>query len=94
MYWGRRRIDAITKAQVSSAGATGEPLPSATAIPRSVQACTSTLLPRRPVCTTSLSLGSFSISGRVKWVRSRISTMTSASLSRIESWPMPLTVLV
>ena len=37
MYWGKRRMAAITKAQVNSAGATGEPTPSATAMPMRVQ---------------------------------------------------------
>ena len=37
-YCGMRRMAASTSAQVSSAGATGEPAPSATAMPRSVQA--------------------------------------------------------
>ena len=41
MYCGNRRVAAITSAQVSSAGATGDPTPSATAMPRSVQAATS-----------------------------------------------------
>ena len=94
MYCGRRRIAAMISAQVSSAGATGEPTPSATAMPRSVQACTSMCAPTRPVCAISFSRGSFSSSWRVMWVRSRISTMTSASRSRTDSWPMPLTVLV
>ena len=94
MYCGRRRMAAMISAQVSSAGASGEPVPSATAMPCSVQAFTSMWLPTRPVCEMSLSLGSFSISCREMWVRSRISTITSASLSRTESWPMPLTVLV
>ena len=94
MYCGRRRIAAMISAQVSSAGATGEPTPSATAMPRSVQACTSTWAPTRPVWAISFRRGSFSSSCRVMWVRSRISTITSASRSRTESWPMPLTVLV
>ena len=34
MYCGRRRIAAMISAQVSSAGATGEPTPSATAMPQ------------------------------------------------------------
>ncbi len=49
---------------------------------------------RWPVCEISLSFGSFSSSWRGNWVRSRISTSTSASRSRTDSWPMPLTVLV
>ena len=94
MYCGSRRIAAITSAQVSSAGATGEPTPSATAMPRRVQVSTSMCGPTRPVCAMSLSLGSFSSSWRGKWVRSRIGTRMSASRRRTESWPMPLTVLV
>ncbi len=94
MYWGRRRMAAMISAHVNSAGAWGEPVPSATATPRSVQAVTSIWPPTRPVCEMSLSLGSFSISWREMWVRSRINTITSASFSRTESWPMPLTVLV
>ena len=66
MYCGNRRVAAMIKAHVSSAGATGDPVPSATATPRSVQALMSMCLPTRPVCTTNLSLGSFSISGRVR----------------------------
>ncbi|MCY1539795.1 hypothetical protein D9M68_753980 [compost metagenome] len=94
MYCGRRRMAAMISAQVSSAGACGEPEPSATATPRSVQAVTSMWPPTRPVWEISLSLGSFSISWRDIWLRSRMSTMTSASLRRTDSWPMPLTVLV
>jgi hypothetical protein len=94
MYCGSRRIDARISAQVSSAVATGEPLPSATAMPSRVAASTSMCEPTLPVCEISLSLGSFSSSAFGKWVRSRISTSTSASRSRTESWPMPLTVLV
>ena len=94
MYCGSRRMAAMISAQVSSAGATGEPTPSATAMPRSVQAATSTWLPTRPVCEIIFSLGSFSISWRVICVRSRISTSTSASRSRTDNWPRPLTVLV
>ena len=74
--------------------ATGEPVPSATAMPRRVQVSTSMCEPTLPVCTISRSLGSFSSSRRGKCVRSRISTSTSASRSRTASWPMPLTVLV
>ena len=94
MYCGSRRIAAMISAQVSSAGATGEPTPSATAMPRSVQASMSMCAPTRPVCEISFRRGSFSTSWRVMWVRSRISTMTSASRRRTDSWPMPLTVLV
>ena len=64
MYCGRRRMAAMISAQVSSAGATGEPMPSATAMPRSVQASTSMCAPTRPVCEISFSLGSFSTSWR------------------------------
>src|SRR5439155_692632 len=84
----------MISAQVSSAGATGEPTPSATAMPMRVQVSTSMCEPTRPVCEISLSLGSFSSSGRGNCVRSRMSTSTSASRRRIDSWPMPLTVLV
>ena len=94
MYCGRRRIADMIRAQVSSAGATGEPTPSATATPRSVHACTSMWLPTLPVCAISLSRGSFSISCRLICVRSRIRTMISASRNRTDSWPRPLTVLV
>ena len=94
MYCGSRRMLAMISAQVSSAGATGEPTPSATAMPSLVQAATSMWLPTRPVCEISFSLGSFSSSCLGKCVRSRISTSTSASRSRTDSWPMPLTVLV
>ena len=94
MYCGSRRIAAMISAQVSSAGATGEPTPSATAMPMRVQVSTSMCEPTLPVCEISLSLGSFSSSWRGKCVRSRISTSTSASRSRTDSWPMPLTVLV
>ena len=38
MYWGSLRDAAMINAQVNSAGATGEPMPSATATPLSVQA--------------------------------------------------------
>ena len=74
--------------------ATGEPVPSATAMPSRVQVSTSMCGPTRPVCTISRSRGSFSSSSRGKCVRSRISTSTSASRSRTDNWPMPLTVLV
>ena len=84
----------MISAQVSSAGATGEPTPSATAMPRSVQASMSIWAATRPVWEISLRRGSFSTSWRVICVRSRISTITSASRSRTESCPMPLTVLV
>ncbi len=94
MYCGSRRMEAMISAQVSSAGATGEPTPSATAMPSRVQAVTSMWGPTRPVCAMSLRRGSFSSSWRGKWVRSRIRTSTSASRRRIESCPMPLTVLV
>ena len=94
MYCGRRRVAAMMSAQVNSAGATGEVTPSATTMPRSVQAATSTCAPTRPVCEIIFSLGSFSISWRVSCVRSRISTITSASRRRTDSWPRPLTVLV
>ncbi len=94
MYCGRRRIAAMIRAQVSSAAATGEPVPSATAMPSRVQVSMSMCPPTRPVCTSSRSLGSFSSKARGKWVRSRISTSTSASRRRTDSWPMPLTVLV
>ena len=81
MYCGSRRIAAMISAQVSSAGATGEPTPSATAMPSRVQASTSMCGPTRPVCEISFSFGSFSSSWRGNWVRSRISTSTSASRS-------------
>ena len=61
---------------------------------RSVQAARSTCSPSRPVCAISLSLGSFSIRARFRAVRSRISTMMSASLRRTDNWARPLTVLV
>ena len=94
MYCGRRRIAAMISAQVSSAGATGEPTPSATAMPSRVQVSTSMCGPTRPVCEISFSFGSFSSSWRGNWLRSRIRTSTSASRTRTESWPMPLTVFV
>ncbi len=94
MYCGRRRIAAMMSAQVSSAGATGEPTPSATAMPMRVQVSTSMCEPTRPVCAMSFRRGSFSSNCFGNCVRSRISTSTSASRSRIDSWPMPLTVLV
>jgi len=94
MYCGSRRMLAMISAQVSSAGATGEPTPSATAMPSRVQACTSMCGPTLPVCEISFRRGSFSSSARGKCVRSRISTSTSASRRRTESWPMPFTVLV
>ena len=56
MYCGSRRIAAMISAQVSSAGATGEPTPSATAMPSRVQASTSMCGPTRPVCEMSFSL--------------------------------------
>ena len=49
MYWGSRRIPAMIKAHVNSAGAMGEPTPSATAMPLSVQAATSMCGPTLPV---------------------------------------------
>ena len=67
MYCGRRRIAAMISAQVSSAGATGEPTPSATAMPSRVQVSTSMCGPTRPVCEISFSLGSFSSSWRGNW---------------------------
>ena len=85
MYCGSRRAAAMMSAHVNSAAATGEPTPSATAMPRSVQAVTSTWLPMRPVCDTIFRRGSFSISARVSCVRSRISTMTSASRKRTDN---------
>ncbi len=94
MYCGSRRIDAMISAQVSSAGATGEPTPSATAMPSRVQASMSMCGPTRPVCEMSFRRGSFSSKARGNCVRSRISTRTSASRRRTDSWPMPLTVLV
>jgi hypothetical protein len=94
MYCGSRRIAAMISAQVSSAGATGEPTPSATAMPMRVQVSMSMCEPTLPVCEMSLSLGSFSSSCLGNCVRSRISTSTSASRSRTDSWPMPFTVLV
>ena len=42
VYWGSLRDAAMINAQVNSAGATGEPMPSATATPLSVQALMST----------------------------------------------------
>jgi hypothetical protein len=89
MYCGKRRIAAITRAQVSSAVGSGMPEPSATATPRSVQACTSRWLPTRPVWTISFRRGNFSMMARVRWVRSRISTTMSASLSRSTTGPCP-----
>ena len=56
MYCGSRRIAAMISAQVSSAGATGEPTPSATAMPSRVQASMSMCAPTRPVCEISFSL--------------------------------------
>ena len=94
MYCGSLRIAAMIKAQVNSAAATGDPAPSATAMPSLLQVARSMCEPTLPVCTIKRSLGSFSSSARGKWVRSRISTSTSASRSRIANWPMPLTVLV
>ena len=94
MYCGNLRVAAMTRAHVSSAGAIGEPTPSATATPRSVQAARSMWLPTRPVWAIILSRGNFSISARLRLVRSRIKTITSASLSLTDSCPMPLTVLV
>ena len=94
MYWGNRRIPAMIKAQVSSAGAMGEPTPSATAMPLSVQAATSMCAPTLPVWEIILSLGSFSMRARLRWVRSRMRTKTSASLRRTANCPVPLTVLV
>ena len=64
MYCGSRRMAVMMSAQVSSAGACGEPLPSATATPCSLQALMSMREPARPVCEISLSLGSFSINWR------------------------------
>ena len=84
-YCGSRRIAAMIRAQVSSAGATGEPTPSATAMPRRVQASTSMWLPTRPVWAISRRRGSFSSSCFGKCVRSRMGTSTSASRSRTES---------
>mgnify|MGYP006198401541 CR=1 FL=1 len=49
MYCGNLRQAAMTSAHVSSAGAMGEPTPSATATPRSVQAARSMWLLTRPV---------------------------------------------
>ena len=57
MYCGSRRIAAMISAQVSSAGATGEPAPSATAMPSRVQVSMSMCGPTRPVCEISLQLG-------------------------------------
>ena len=95
MYCGSRRIAAMISAQVSSAGATGEPTPSATAMPSRVQASMSMCEPTRPVCEISFRLGQLLQQLRAgTGVRSRISTSTSASRRRTESWPMPLTVLV
>ena len=94
MYCGSRRIEAMISAQVSSAGATGEPTPSATAMPKPRAASTSMCGPTRPVCAMSLSLGSFSSSCFGNCVRSRMGTSTSASRSRTDNCPMPLTVLV
>jgi len=93
-YCGSRRIEAMMSAQVSSAGAIGEPTPSATAMPRRVQASRSMWEPTRPVWAISLSLGSFSSNCRGNCVRSRMGTSTSASRRRTDNWPMPLTVLV
>jgi hypothetical protein len=94
MYCGSRRMAAMMSAQVSSAGAMGEPTPSATTMPRSVQAARSMWAPTRPVCEIIFRRGSFSISWRAMCVRSRISTSTSASRRRTASCPRPLTVLV
>ena len=85
MYCGSRRIAAMISAQVSSAGAMGEPTPSATAMPSRVQVSTSMCEPTLPVCAMSFSRGSFSSRARGNCVRSRISTSTSASRSRTES---------
>ena len=95
MYCGSRRIAAMISAQVSSAGATGEPTPSATAMPSRVQVSTSMCGADAAGLRDQLAAcGSFSSSWRGNWVRSRISTSTSASRRRTDSWPMPLTVLV
>ena len=85
---------AMISAQVSSAGATGELAPSATAMPRWVQAAMSIWLPTLPVCAMNWRRGNLSISWRVMCVRSRVSTMMSASLRRTDNCPTPLTVLV
>ena len=57
MYCGSRRIAAMISAQVSSAGATGEPTPSATAMPSRVQASTSMCGPTRAGLRDQLQLG-------------------------------------
>jgi hypothetical protein len=94
MYCGSRRMAAMISAQVSSAGATGEPTPSATAMPSRVQASTSMWLPTAAGLRDQLQPRQLLQQGAGKWVRSRISTSTSASRRRTDSWPMPLTVLV
>ena len=72
----------MISAQVSSAGATGEPTPSATAMPSRVQVSTSMCGPTRPVCEISFSFGQLLEQLRAgTGVRSRISTSTSASRS-------------
>ena len=85
MYWGKRRIADMISAQVSSAGAVGVPTPSATAMPSRVHASMSMCVPTGPVCEISRRRGSFSSSWRGKWLRSRISTSTSASRSRTDN---------
>ena len=55
-------MEDMISAQVNSAVATGELVPSATAMPRSVQAAMSMCPPARPVCTISLRRGNFSTS--------------------------------
>jgi hypothetical protein len=57
MYCGSRRMAAMISAQVSSAAATGEPVPSATAMPRRVQVSMSMCDPTRPVCDDQLQPG-------------------------------------
>jgi hypothetical protein len=84
MYCGRRRMLAMISAQVSSAGATGEPTPSATAMPSRVAASRSMCEPTRPVCEISLSAAAFPAAPSGKCVRSRISTSTSASRRRTD----------
>jgi hypothetical protein len=68
------RDAASTSAQVSSAGAAGDPLPDSTTTPRAVQAAVSMCGPARPVWLIARSDGRRSSKSRVMRVRSRIST--------------------
>jgi hypothetical protein len=93
MYCGSRRMAAMISAQVSSAGATGEPTPFGH---RDAQPRAGLDIDVRPTgrSARSASAGQLLEQGAGKCVRSRISTSTSASRRRTASWPMPLTVLV